>query len=41
MSIGFAHHHTTEGIEVKLLGELRRGYGMLMTREMWDKNKRD
>ena len=33
--LGFAYHHTTEGIEVPLVGEIRTGHAMLMTREMW------
>ncbi len=35
--LGFAYHHTLEGIEVSLLGEIRTGHAMLMTKEMWDK----
>jgi len=31
--LGFVYHHTTEGLEVKLLGETRTGHVMLMTRE--------
>ena len=38
--IGFVYHHTTEGIEVKLMNEIRTGHVMLMTRETWD-NKRN
>jgi len=37
--LGFLYHHTTEGLEIKLLGEIRTGHVMLMTREMWEKNK--
>ena len=35
--LGFVYHHTTEGIEVSLLGEIRRGHAMLMTKETWEK----
>jgi len=35
--LGFVYHHTTEGLEVKQLGEFRVGHVMLMTREMWEK----
>jgi RimJ/RimL family protein N-acetyltransferase len=37
--LGFVYHHTTEGIEVKLLGEIRTGHAMLMTREVWENLK--
>lgn len=33
--LGFAYHHTTEGIELKLLNEIRTGHVMLMTKELW------
>ena len=33
--LGFRYHHTTEGIEVSLLGEIRTGHVMLMTKEEW------
>ncbi|MBQ2704529.1 MAG: GNAT family N-acetyltransferase [Clostridia bacterium] len=35
--LGFEYHHTTEGIEVSLLGEIRTGHVMLMTKERWQK----
>ncbi len=35
--LGFVYHHTTEGIEVGLLGEIRTGHVMIMTRETWEK----
>ena len=35
--LGFVYHHTTEGIEVSLLGETRTGHVMLLTREDWEK----
>ena len=34
--LGFVYHHTTEGIEVKLMNEIRTGHAMLMTRETWE-----
>ena len=37
--LGFVHYRTTEGIEVSLLGEIRTGHSMLMTRETWEKTK--
>ena len=39
--LGFVYHHTTEGIEVSLLGEIRTGHALLLTREEWMKNKGD
>ena len=35
--LGFEYHHTTEGLEVSLLGEIRTGHVMLMTKERWQK----
>ena len=35
--LGFVYHHTTEGIEVKQMNEIRTGHVMLMTREQWEK----
>ncbi len=37
--LGFIYHHTTEGIEVKLMNEIRTGHAMLMTRDDWLKLK--
>lgn len=37
--LGFIYHHTTEGIEVYLLGEIRTGHAMLLSREQWLKSK--
>ena len=37
--LGFAYHHTTEGLEVSLLGEIRTGHVMLLTREAWERNR--
>ena len=34
--LGFVYHHTTEGLEVSLLGEVRTGHVMLMTRNQWE-----
>ena len=39
--LGFVYHHTTEGIEVKLMNEVRTGHVMLMTRETWEKINED
>lgn len=33
--LGFVYHHTTEGIEISQLNEIRTGHVMLMTRETW------
>ena len=35
--LGFVFHHTTEGLEVKLLNEIRTGHSSLMTKERWQK----
>ena len=35
--LGFVYRHTTEGLELKQLGEIRTGHVMLMTREHWAK----
>ncbi|MBQ4332799.1 MAG: GNAT family N-acetyltransferase [Clostridia bacterium] len=32
---GFTYHHTTEGLEVPLLGEIRTGHVSRLTREDW------
>ena len=37
--LGFAYHHTTEGLEVRLMNEIRTGHVMLMTKETWGKIK--
>ncbi len=37
--LGFVYHHTTEGIEVKQINEIRTGHVMLMTKEIWEKVK--
>ena len=37
--LGFVYHHTTEGLEITLLDEIRTGHVMLMTRETWLKNQ--
>lgn len=34
--LGFVYHHTTEGIEVSLVGEVRTGHAQLMTKEDWE-----
>ena len=33
--VGFVYQHTTEGLELPLLGELRTGHTMLLTKERW------
>ena len=33
--LGFVYHHTTEGIEVSLLGEVRTGHAQIMPLERW------
>ena len=37
--LGFVYHHTTEGIEVRLLGEIRTGHAQILTRETWERLK--
>ena len=37
--LGFKYHHTTEGLEVSLLGEIRTGHVMIMTKETWENRK--
>ena len=34
--LGFVFHHTTQGIELALLGEVRTGHVMLLTKERWE-----
>ena len=34
--LGFSYHHTTEGIELPHMGEIRTGHVMLLTREAWN-----
>ena len=38
--LGFAYHHKSEGLEVSLLGEIRTGHVMYMTREMYEEMKK-
>lgn len=38
--LGFVYHHTTEGIELAQLNEIRTGHAMLMTRETWKKREK-
>lgn len=33
--LGFVYHHTTEGVDVALLGEKRTGHTSLLTKEKW------
>ena len=35
--LGFIYHHTTEGLELKLLNEIRTGHSNLITKERWQK----
>ena len=35
--LGFVYHHTTEGIEVRQMNEVRTGHSNLMTKERWQK----
>jgi len=37
--LGFVYHHTTEGLEVRQMNEIRTGHVMLMTREKWEKGR--
>ena len=37
--LGFVYHHTTPGIEVRQMNEIRTGHVMLMTREVWEKGR--
>jgi RimJ/RimL family protein N-acetyltransferase len=37
--LGFVYHHTTEGIELTDLGEIRTGHVLLLTKEDWTKNQ--
>ena len=37
IKLGFEYQHRTEGIEVKLLNEIRTGHSNLMTKERWQK----
>ena len=36
--LGFIYHHTTEGIELSALGEIRTGHVLILTKEDWKKN---
>ena len=35
--LGFVYHHTTENLDVELLGEKRTGHCSLLTKEQWEK----
>ncbi len=40
--LGFVYHHTTENVEVPLLGEIRTGHVSLLTKDIWaNHNKKD
>ena len=34
--LGFVYHHTTTGLEIRLLGETRTGHAMLLTVSDWE-----
>ena len=37
--LGFTYHHTTEGLEVTLLNEIRTGHVSVLTRRYWESIK--
>ena len=37
--LGFVYHHTTEGIKLSQMNEVRTGHAMLLTKEQWLKLK--
>ena len=37
--LGFVYQRAAEGLEVRQLGEIRVGHSMLLTREMWERNR--
>lgn len=37
--LGFVHHHTTENLDIPLLGEKRTGHASILTREHWKQLK--
>lgn len=39
--LGFVYHHTTHNLDVPLLGEKRTGHASLLTKEQWEKEKRN
>ena len=39
--LGFVYHHTTENLDVALLGEKRTGHTALLTRQQWEKEQED
>lgn len=39
--LGFVYHHTTENLDVGLLGEKRTGHTSLLTREQWERENKD
>jgi len=36
---GFCYHHTAEGLEVALMGEVRIGHANLLSKEQWEENR--
>lgn len=39
--LGFVYQRTTEGLELHMLGEIRTGHSMLLTREQWKKGNQN
>lgn len=39
--LGFVYHHTTEGIELKQMNEIRTGHAMLLTKAIWEKMQKN
>lgn len=39
--LGFVYHHTTENLEVALLNEKRTGHASLLTKERWQKERKN
>ncbi len=39
--LGFVYHHTTEGLFVPQVNEIRTGHVMLMTRDTWEELKKN
>ncbi|MBO5037664.1 MAG: GNAT family N-acetyltransferase [Clostridia bacterium] len=38
--LGFVYHHTTHGLELPLLNEVRTGHAMLLTKEKWAEDRK-
>lgn len=39
--LGFVYHHTTENLDISLLGKKRTGHTSLLTRQQWEKEGED